>query len=104
VLVVFGAVLVCALPVAVAGVPFGASVTSGATVMFVDGADVVTVVVFTVVVLDVTVGMVAVVLPSSPLEMIAAASPPSATTSTTAKAIAQPLTPDCDCGAAGAGA
>ena len=66
-----------------------------------------TVVVFcTVVVFTVTVGVVAVVLPESPLEMIAAASPPSASTSTTVKAIIHPLVPDFGggCGAAGVGA
>ena len=66
-----------------------------------------TVVVFcTVVVLTVTVGVVAVVLPESPLEMIAAASPPSASTRTTVKAITHPFVPDFGggCGAAGVGA
>ena len=67
-------------------------------------ACVVTVVVLcTVVVLAVTVGVVAVVLPESPLEMIAAASPQSANTSTTVKAIIHPLVPDFGCGAAAAG-
>jgi hypothetical protein len=43
-------------------------------------------------------------LPESPLEMIAAASPPSASTSTTAKATIHPLVPDFGAGAAaGAG-
>jgi hypothetical protein len=52
-----------------------------------------------VVVFEVTVGMVAVVLPESPLEMISAAMTPSATTTTTAKAMSQPFVPDRGCGA-----
>ena len=79
--------------------------TFGATVTLVEAAGVVTVVVLcTVVVFEVTVGIVAVVLPASPLEMIAAASTPSATTTTTKRAMTQPFVPDCGCGAAGAGA
>jgi len=78
-------------------------VTFGATVTL--GAGVVTVVVFccTVVVLVETLGMVALVLPESPFEMIAAASPPSARTTTTPNAISQPLVPD-RCGWDGGGA
>jgi hypothetical protein len=97
VLVVFAAVLVWTG----SGEPLGSSVTLGATVTLAGAAGVVTVVVlcWTVVVLAVTVGVVAVVLPESPLEMIAAASPPSASTITTQKAISQPLVPDCGCGA-----
>jgi len=73
-------------------------VTFGATVTLVEVAGVVTVVVlWTVVVFEVTVGMVAVVLPESPLEMISAAMTPSATTTTTAKAMSQPFVPDRGC-------
>ena len=61
------------------------------------------VVLWTVVVFEVTVGMVAVVLPESPLEMISAAMTPSATTTTTAKAMSQPFVPDRGCWGVGRG-
>jgi hypothetical protein len=101
----FAAVLVCAALVTGSGAPLEFKVTLGAMVTLAGAAGVVTVVVLcTVVVFDVTVGTVAVVLPESPLEMIAAAIPPSASTSTTTKAIIHPLVPDPRCGAADAGA
>ena len=76
--------------------PLESRVTFGAMVTLAGPVAVVTVVVFwTVVVVPVdTLGVVALSLPESSLEMIAAASPPSASTSTTPKAIIQPLVPD----------
>jgi membrane glycosyltransferase len=86
--------------VTVPTVPLGATVTFGEIVTA--GDELVTVVVvflvvlfcWTVVVFVTTLGAVALEPSESPLEMIAAASPPSASTMTTPRATSQPLVPE----------